>query len=96
MLTLASREARDGGKLTRQFCRWTREISAAVDCAFLLGAILTSDASGDSCLCASWNVVGNWSREAVVIHEMKNYLRKQLSNSSRVTKPVDGEYLVRI
>lgn len=40
MLTLASSEAREGGRLTRQFCRWTRDISAAADWAFLLGAIV--------------------------------------------------------
>lgn len=39
MLTVASSDARDEGKFTRQFCRCTNEISAAVDCAFFLGAI---------------------------------------------------------
>ena len=42
VLTLERREASDDGRLTKQFWRWTREISAAVDCAFFLGAIFMS------------------------------------------------------
>ena len=42
MLTLASSEASVAGRFTRQFCRCTIEISAAVECAFFRGAMLLS------------------------------------------------------
>lgn len=45
VLTLERREASDGGRLTKQFWRWTSEISAAVDCAFFLGAMLAGNLS---------------------------------------------------
>lgn len=38
MLTLTSSDTNVGGRLTKQFFRWTSEISAAVDCA-LRGAM---------------------------------------------------------
>lgn len=50
-MALASSEASDGGRFTRQFCRCTSEISAAVDCAFVRGA-MSNQVSG-------W-VVGAW------------------------------------
>lgn len=52
MLTLASSEASEGGRLTKQFCRCTREISAAVDCAFLRGAI-SAHAGPETGLCVT-------------------------------------------
>ena len=51
VLTLASNEASDEGRFTKQFCRCTREISAAVDCAFLRGAIAACFYLGGVCLC---------------------------------------------
>lgn len=41
VLTLASKEASDWGRFAKQFCRCTSDISAAVDCAFLRGAIVS-------------------------------------------------------
>jgi len=40
VLTVASSDASEAGRFTRQFWRCTSEISAAVDCAFFLGAML--------------------------------------------------------
>lgn len=40
VFTLTSKETRDDGRFARQFFRCTKDISAAVDCAFLLAAIL--------------------------------------------------------
>lgn len=39
MFTLTSKVTNEVGRLTRQFLRCTRDSSAAVDCAFLLGAM---------------------------------------------------------
>lgn len=39
---LRSNETRDDGRLTRQFFKWTSESSATADCAFFLGAMLSS------------------------------------------------------
>lgn len=47
---LTNKETSDEGKFTRQFFRWTRDNSAAVDCAFLREAIVGLDTcEGHSC-----------------------------------------------
>jgi hypothetical protein len=40
VFTFSSNDTNEGGKLTKQFLRWTSESSAARDCPLLLGAIL--------------------------------------------------------
>jgi len=41
VFTLTSKETSEDGRFARQFFKCTRDISAAVDCAFFLGAILS-------------------------------------------------------
>lgn len=50
VLTFARREARDEGRFTKQFWRCTSDTSAAVECAFLRGAI------AEWCLSVEWRL----------------------------------------